>query len=220
MSSTFKRFLCLSVIALPLGVNAQSYSVEAKMEYETWSSGLGGQATAPLAGLSVGYYKDKYFFGAGFVLGDYKIKGTSDSLSRTDLDVIAGYQLDQEWSAFMGYRFNQMEFDDDNDSSFKENTHGIGGGVMLTQILNESWVGFATFALSGLITTAEYKDSSREDNDGKGFSVNAEGGAIYRINTDLDLALRVKYQTSRLDYESSNWPHSYLRLGASLGYRF
>ena len=218
MNNTLKRLLCLSVIVLPPGVNAQSYSVEAKVEYETWSSGLGGQATAPLGGLGLGYYKDNYFLGAGFVLGDYKIKGTSDNLSRADLDLVAGYQLDKEWSTFVGYRFNQMEFDD-NDNSFKENTHGIGGGVMLAQSLNKNWVGFATFALSVLTTTVEYKDDTQDD-DGKGVSLNAEGGAIYRINTNFDLAFRVKYQTSRLDYESTNWPHSYLRLGASLGYGF
>jgi len=222
MNRFVRKLLCSTAMILPFGGNAaESISVEAKAEYETWASGLGGQSNAPLAGLGVGYYKNDYFFGTGFVTGNYNISGTSDTVTRADLDVVAGKKLNGEWSAFVGYRLNLMAFSDKDDgTSFDETTHGLGAGLMLSQVLNKGWVGFATFAISGLTTETKYKDSSIGDDSGQGVSVNTEAGAIFRINNISDVAMRVKYQTSRLSYESAEWPHSYFRLGASFSRRF
>jgi len=220
-----KSLYSLSIITVFMSsaVFADKFNAEVKGEYETWSSGIGGQSTALLYGAGLAYHQDKLFYGGGFVLGDYSMDSdTGKDLSRMDVDLVAGYRLDHMWSAFAGYRFNQMSYTSKSGTTdFDENTHGLGGGVALNQVLNAQWVAFGSAALSLLTTETEYKDDTPSD-PGTGFSLGVEGGTLYRINKTTNTALRIKYQTTRINYDDSGveWPHSYVRFGVSLNHSF
>lgn len=220
-----KSILCFSILSVLAStqVLAGKFNAEVKGEYESWSSGIGGQSTAFLYGAGIGYHQNKIFYGGGFVMGDYSMDSSSGKdLSRLDMDFVAGYHLDKTWSAFVGYRYNQMSYTSKSGSAdFDESTHGLGGGVGMHQVLNAKWVAFGSAALSLLTTETEYKDNTPSD-PGTGFSLGVEGGALYRINQMTSAALRLKYQNSRINYDDSGveWPHSYVRFGVSLNHSF
>jgi len=215
-------FIVAIIVSAP--ILADKFNAEVKGEYETWSSGIGGQSTALLYGAGLAYHQDKMFYGGGFVLGNYDMDSdTGKDLKRMDVDLVAGYRLDHMWSAFAGYRFNQMNYTSQSGTSdFDENTHGLGGGIALNQVIDAQWVAFGSAALSLLSTETEYKDSSLDSDPGIGFSIGVEGGALYRINKTTNTALRIKYQTTRINYDDSGveWPHSYVRFGVSLNHSF
>ena len=201
-------------------VYSKQLSVEARGEYETWASGLGGQATAFLAGGGVAYYVKEYYIGGGFVTGSYQIENdTKADLRRNDLDFVAGFRVDIRLSTFIGYRFNRMSYSSSGSfaNDFNENTHGLGVGVSYTKKLKPKWGAFGTVALSGLYATTDYS-SNLSDDTGKGFSLGTEGGLFYRLQENLNIALRLKYQSTRLDYSETDWPHSYFRVGVNLDY--
>ena len=212
-------FLLCSLAPLEMAYSKQ-LSVEVRGEYETWASGLGGQASAFLAGGGIAYYLNQYYIGGGFVTGDYQIENNANAdLRRNDIDFVAGYRIDNRLSTFIGYRFNRMSYtsSDTLANSFDENTHGLGVGVSYTQKLKPKWGAFATMALSGLYATTNYSNNLGDDT-GKGFSLGTEGGLFYRIQENMNIALRLKYQSTRLDYSETDWPHSYFRVGLNLDY--
>jgi len=69
----------------------------------------------------------------------------------------------------------------------------------------------------GLYSTTKYNNKFSDDT-GKGLSLGTEGGVFYRLREDMDIAFRLKYQFSRLDYTETQWPHSYFRVGVNLNY--
>jgi len=218
------KVLCFCCLLVSLHSEAAGrYNAEIKGEYESWRSGIGGQSNALLYGAGLSYHQDKLFFGAGFVMGSYDMdSSTGEHLSRKDIDLIAGYQLNNTSSVFAGYRFNQINYTSISGATdFDENTNGLGAGLALNQVINAQWVGFGSAALSLLSTKTSYKDNSPSDS-GTGFSLGVEAGTLYRINNESNVALRIKYQTSRINYNESgvDWPHSYVRFGLSLNKSF
>lgn len=218
-----KRALFLAFLFFnSLNVFGQQYNAEVKAEYESWASGLGGQATALLGGAGLSYYKDEYYFGGGFVAGNYSIEDDGgDDISRLDMDLVAGYQLQNNVSVFAGYRLNKMNMTSASGDafSFNETTHGIGGGVTLYEPIKNDFYAFGTAALSLLLTKTSYKDNSSDDK-GFGYSLGTEAGIMYQYNQKTTFASRLKYQTSKLDYDPAEWSHSYVRIGFDIGYSF
>ena len=217
----FKLKILLLTLTLLFCVFAQSswaaYNLEVKGGYENWKTGLGGDASAAVGGVGVGYYKDKYFAGGGFVLGDYVLNDDDDkTISRKDLDLVIGYQVDSQWSLFTGYRFNRTNFSSINTPSLdkRENTLGLGLGASFKVSLARPIVSFGTAAISGLYSYNNF------DENGTGYSVGTEGGVLYSINPKTSFALRVKYQKSVIPKDPGEWSHSYIRFGAHLGYLF
>jgi len=201
---------------------ANHYNVDIQGEYESWRSGLGGQSTALLAGLGVGYHGPKFFSGVGFVTGDYDTEDNSDdTLQRTDVDLVIGYRLDQRLSIFAGYRFNQMKYNSDTSGakSFDENAHGLGGGVSFSAFIHDKWILFGSAALSFFTTKTQYDDDTENDS-GNGYSLGTEGGVLFRMSQKTSIALRLKYQTSEVNYDNGNWPNAYQRLGLQLSQAF
>jgi len=212
--------LILTVIIL-ISISTQSswaaYNLEVKGGYESWKTSLYGNANAVVGGVGVAYYKDRYFAGGGLVLGDYALDDEDGkSISRKDLDLVLGYKLDSQWSLYSGYRFNRTNYVSNTSASLdrRENTLGLGIGASFNVVLAQSWIGFGTVSISGIYS---YNNA---DDKGKGYSAGSEGGILYSINPKTTVAVRVKYQTNKIDYDPGEWSHSYIRFGAHLGYLF
>ena len=212
-------FIIFIVISLP--INAASYHVEAKAEHETWrSTGLAGEASAVLFGLSFGYYENSYFSGVGFVVGDYDVDESGNELKRLDVDAVVGYRLDKQYSIIAGYRLNNVTYDTSSTKS-EEAVHGLGVGLVYQQHLFKNTTGFGLITGGVLYSQLEYDDNDgSHSEDGQGFSMGTEAGVLYRITQHIDSAIRLKSQTNRLSYSNSNWSHSYFRLGLNLSYAF
>lgn len=200
---------------------AASYNVEAKAEYETWrSTGLAGEASAVLSGLSFGYYENSYFGGIGFVTGDYDVDESRNKLERLDVDAVLGYRMDKQYSIIAGYRLNNITYDTSTTKS-EEVVHGLGVGLVYQQHLFKDTTGFGLITGGVLYSQLEYDDiDGSHSEDGQGFSIGTEAGVLYRITQHIDSAIRIKYQTNRLSYSDSNWSHSYFRLGFNVSYVF
>jgi len=217
----FKLRILNLVIFILLSIFTHSswavYNLEVKGGYENWKTGLGGDTNAVVGGVGIGYYQEKYFAGGGFVLGDYVLNDDDDkTISRKDLDLVIGYHVDSQWSLFTGYRFNRTNFSSQDTPSLnkRENTLGFGLGASFKVPLAKSMVAFGTAAISGLYSYNNFDES------GTGYSAGTEGGLLYSINPKTSVAFRVKYQTSKIDYDPGEWSHSYIRFGAHLGYLF
>ena len=217
----FKLRSLILIVTILISISAESslaaYNLEIKGGYESWKTGLGGDSSAAVGGVGLGYYKDKYFAGGGFVLGDYVLNDDDDkTISRKDLDLVIGYQVDSQWSLFTGYRFNRTNFSSQDTPSLnkRENTLGFGLGASFKVPLAKSMIAFGTAAISGLYSYNNF------DENGTGYSAGTEGGLLYSINPKTSVAFRVKYQTSKVSYDPGEWSHSYIRFGAHLGYLF
>jgi len=211
--------LLLSVFfVLPL--HAQQINVELRGEYEQWNMGtnLGGKASSTLAGASVGYYKDAYFAGAGFALGNYEISNDTDKeIQRTDFDLVLGKKLDDQWSVFTGYRFNRFDFTSKSNASLEkhENTLGLGIGAMFNVPFTPRIIGFVSGAINGVYSYNNF------DEKGNGISVGSDVGVVYSVNPKTTIAARIKYQTTKISYDDApDWSHAYNRFGLNLGYLY
>ena len=193
------------------------YNLEVTGGYENWSTGLiGGDARGLVGGIGVGYHKNKYFAGGGVVVGEYNFDKNDKTIARNDLDLVIGYKVDPQFSLFTGYRFNRTDYTSQSDATLnsKENTLGFGLGASFGIPLSKSFVVFGTAAMTGLYSY------NNLDNNGQGYSVGTEAGVLYSFNRKLNIALRAKYQTSKIAKSDTDWNHSYVRFGAHLGYLF
>ena len=207
------------VLASPF-VAAQQYNMELKGEYESWDTGseFGGETSAVIGGAGLGYYQGDYYAGGGFSTGSYVLNNNSDkTIQRTDLDLVIGKKIDKQWSLFTGYRFNWLEYSLKGDASAtrRENTAGVGLGASFGLPFTPRWIAFMSGVVSGLYAFNNFDES------GKGFALGTEGGLLYSVNRKTSIAVRAKYQNTKISYDTNrDWTHSYIRLGAHLGYVF
>ena len=143
---------CFSLFFSSL-VFAEQYNMEVKSEYESWNTGLGGTGNGILGGAGVGYHSDKYFAGAGFMLGNYNLENDADkTVQRIDFDAVVGKKIDSQWSVFTGYRFNRLNFTSKSapSSDVRENTTGVGVGASFSLPVAPKLAIFVTGVVSGL----------------------------------------------------------------------
>ena len=217
-------FFIVLLLNAPL-VSAQKYNLELKGEYEKWATenhtSFRENSTGVLGGIGLGYYGDEYFVGGGYILGDYQFDSDSTkSLQRMDIDLVIGKKIDQQWSVFTGYRFNQFSYEksDEPSAARKENTLGLGLGASFTVPFTPRWYTFITGVVSGIYAYNNFDETA------KGYSLGLEGGVLFVVNAKTTLAMRIKTQGTSLAYDDTvqarDWNHSYVRAGVSLGYAF
>ena len=218
-----KKRLLIILTLLSQPVFAQ-FSADVRGEYENWNSGLGGQSSGVLAGFSLGYQTSpKYYLGGGVITGSYDTDSLAKStLNRRDLDMVAGYFIQDQTSIYLGYRQYKIDYNnnEDNSRSFTDTTHGLGIGAATFYDLAPKWTTYGRFTISALAASANYEIGGTEK--GTGYSVGTELGLLLSLNRTTNLGGGIKYQSANIKYknQADSWAHNYTRLVLSLSHGF
>jgi len=219
-----KFYLLLFLIGLCVSTQARAQSsVDARMEYESWNSGINGKTSAVLYGIGGSTMINHHWsLSGGFVLGEHTFEDTdSASASRQDGDVVLAYQLRPKIRVYGGYRLIRIQYDNDIDNtrSFTDLTHGLGVGVAAYHSLIPKLYAYGRFGISALYSSVDF---SVNDDSGTGFGSGFEAGLIYQILVSTNIGFSVKQQGTVINYnnDSNKWNHNYLRLGLSLSHTF
>jgi len=221
-----QRLIFISFLTLFVNtVNART-AIDARIEYESWNTGIEGNANAAVLGLGV---TQSIFsvsnISAGITRGDYQFdKNTDSPLIRTDVDIVVSYPLYPQITLFSGYRHTKISYENNQDDTrtFDDNSHGPGIGMAGFQLLNAKWIAYTRMGSSFLFSKIDYTNPNKKDISGKGISFGIEGGIIYQFLASSTAGVALKYQNTAIDYDSEieNWEHNYLRFGLSLSHYF
>lgn len=217
-----REFAVVLLVFAPTCALAE-FNLEARSDIERWNAGFGGSENGLWGSVGAQYTRGNLQGAVGFgtSLGTYKLENTPDStISRRELDLLAGYQLTRNWSAFGGYRLFRVEYaSSDASRDFIDNIHGVGGGASYGIGLSPKIAGFAVAQASAVVAAIDYETGPPTDR-GRGWSLGSEFGIAYRLTSTLHAVASVKYHTMNIDYGDVEWNNNYTRLGARLNYRF
>lgn len=217
---------CFYLLLILLNFSSQAIAqsaVDARVEYESWNSGINGKTSALLYGVGGSkVINSQWSVSGGLVIGDHSFADTSSaSASRQDADIVLAYQLMPRIQVYGGYRLIKIKYENDIDTtrSFTDLTHGLGAGVAAYHRLMPKLFGYGRLGLSVLYSSVDF---SSNDDTGTGFGSGFEAGLIYQILVKTNAGLSVKQQGTVINYknDSDKWNHNYLRFGISLSHTF
>jgi len=212
----------LTIFSISTQVAAQS-AIDARMEYESWNSGINGKTSALLYGIGGSTMVNRQWsLSGGIVVGEHTFADTENaSASRQDADVVVAYQLMPRIRVYSGYRLIRIEYKNeiDNTRSFTDLTHGLGVGVAAYHRVMPKLFAIGRVGASVLYSSVDF---SENDDTGTGFGSGFEAGLIYQVLATTNVGFSVKQQGTVISYknDSDKWNHNYLRLGMSLSHTF
>jgi len=198
-------------------------AIDARIEHESWNSGINGKTSALLYGIGgSATINSQWSLSGGFVVGDHTFSDTeSASASRQDADVIVAYQLMPRVRVYGGYRLIRINYENDIDNtrSFTDLTHGFGMGVAGYHLLMSKLFAYGRVGVSALLSSVDY---SNDSDSGTGFGSGFEAGLIYQVLARTNVGLSFKQQGTVINYDndSGKWNHNYVRIGMSISHTF
>jgi len=198
-------------------------SVDARVEYESWNSGINGKTSAVLYGVGGSTMINRHWsISGGVVVGEHTFNDADNaSASRQDGDVALAYQLIPNVRVYGGYRLIRIDYKNEIDDtrSFKDLTHGLGVGVAGYHRLMSKVFAYGRIGVSALYSSVDF---SINVDKGTGFGSGFEAGLLYQITNTTNIGLSIKQQGTVINYknDSEKWNHNYLRVGLSLSHTF
>jgi len=129
---------------------------------------------------------------------DSQLANTGLVLDRVDRRLINigpswTYNLDERTNARFGYTYNDVKYDDSDETGFVD-FHINSGEASLQRVLNERTVASITLSHS----------QSNNDNDVESKNTNLQGGASYRFSETLSASLFVGVRHTKADFSQSS----------------
>jgi len=129
---------------------------------------------------------------------DSQLENTGLVLDRVDRRLINigpswTYNLDERTNARFGYTYNDVKYDDSDETGFVD-FHINSGEASLQRVLNERTVASITLSHS----------QSNNDNDVESKNTNLQGGASYRFSETLSASLFVGVRHTKADFSQSS----------------
>jgi hypothetical protein len=198
--------------------------MQLSINHHYWKSGVEKPLPGASFGLGLAYYSERLYYSGSYTFNHHTFVPEDEDadddtlLPMVEADIAVGYHILTNLSAFVGYRYQNINYDNADDSSlnFYESGHGLGIGVKLNQIANPSWIFYQGLTLSTLWMDndhAAYNGSGYQD-----YSFNLVLGALYRLSQDNSLSMDITYKGSSLDHgmDEIGETRSYWKTGLNL----
>jgi len=199
--------------------NSHAYllvGVNSDYQFALNSNNPKGDPSGKRIGLYLSYGEDAYFGSLKLYKGDINYtSGTNASDDQTDLEIMAGYRIKPNISAFLGYRQRSLDFSRSSQPILEatEKLNHLGGGGAITFPIPNKLIVVADAKL--YILTSSYNSDALE-NSATGYSIGTSVGLLRKLRKDIQANLSGVVQMTNTEYETGG-SYTDTMLGVSIG---
>ena len=218
------RYLLILFVFLFSASAQAEIGLQLSAHHHYWNSRFEKNDNAPALGIGLGYIQDRLYVTGAYTYNNHDRKRDNDSsldaasFPLTEVDIGIGYNIVTNISAFIGYRYQNISYENDinSDESFYESGHGLGTGIKFNQLLTSKWVLYESISLSTLWMKNQHE--TLDIGNYQDFSFNAMLGVLYRLTPMHSVSLDIAYKGSSLTHSEESLENSrgYLKTGLNL----